>query len=142
MYDIIKSVIDSKRYELADILAKIDTIWIQRDITESQKTELVELARTNADPKQSYAPLQEQIDNAFAQIKTLERRVAVLETGGSTDPTSEPDEWPEWVQPTGAHDAYNTGDKVTYNSKHYESIIDRNVWSPDTYPAGWQEVTE
>ena len=28
------------------------------------------------------------------------------------------EEYPEWVQPTGAHDAYNTGDKVSYNGKH------------------------
>lgn len=49
------------------------------------------------------------------------------------------EEWPEWVQPTGAHDAYNTGDKVTFENKHYISLIDNNIWSPATYPAGWQE---
>lgn len=49
------------------------------------------------------------------------------------------EEWPEWVQPTGAHDAYNTGDKVTYNGKRYVSLIDGNVYSPDAYPAGWEE---
>lgn len=46
--------------------------------------------------------------------------------------------WPEWVQPTGAHDAYNTGDKVTFNGQHYVSLIDANVWSPAVFPAGWQ----
>ena len=50
------------------------------------------------------------------------------------------DEWPEWVQPTGAQDAYNTGDKVTYQGKHYISFIDGNVWSPSDYPAGWELV--
>ena len=49
------------------------------------------------------------------------------------------DEWPEFVQPTGAHDDYNKGDKVTFNSKHYISLIDANVYSPAAYPAGWQE---
>ena len=49
------------------------------------------------------------------------------------------EEWPEFVQPTGAHDAYNTGDKVTYNGKQYISLIDANVYSPDAYPAGWEE---
>ena len=49
------------------------------------------------------------------------------------------DEWPEFVQPTGVHDAYNKGDKVTFNSKHYISLIDANVYSPAVYPAGWQE---
>lgn len=48
------------------------------------------------------------------------------------------DEYPEWVQPTGAHDAYNTGDIVRYKGKLYRSVIDGNVWAPDTYPAGWE----
>ena len=51
------------------------------------------------------------------------------------------DEWPEFVQPTGAHDAYKKGDKVTFNGKHYISLIDANVYSPEAYPAGWQEQT-
>ena len=51
------------------------------------------------------------------------------------------DEWPEFVQPTGAHDAYKKGDKVTFEGKHYISLIDANVYSPTAYPAGWQEQT-
>ena len=47
---------------------------------------------------------------------------------------------PEWVQPTGSHDAYNVGDKVIYGGKVYESIIDGNTWSPTDYPQGWKEV--
>jgi hypothetical protein len=45
---------------------------------------------------------------------------------------------PEWVRPTGAHDAYQAGDKVLYNGQVYESVIDGNTWSPDEYPAGWK----
>lgn len=50
-----------------------------------------------------------------------------------------------WTQPTGAHDAYNTGDKVHYPGKSdpvYVSTIDGNVWSPDAYPQGWQLESE
>ena len=47
---------------------------------------------------------------------------------------------PEWVQPAGAHDAYNIGDKVTYNGHIWESSIDANVWSPSAYPAGWNDL--
>lgn len=47
---------------------------------------------------------------------------------------------PIWVQPLGATDAYNIGDVVLYNGKKYESVINANVWSPDTYPAGWKAV--
>lgn len=46
--------------------------------------------------------------------------------------------YPVWSQPTGAHDAYNTGDIVDYNGTLYESIIDGNVYAPDAYPAGWK----
>lgn len=48
------------------------------------------------------------------------------------------DEFPEWVQPTGAHDAYNIGDKVSYNGKHYICTADANVYAPDVY--GWKET--
>ena len=46
--------------------------------------------------------------------------------------------FPEWVQPLGASDAYNTGDIVSYNGTLYESIVDGNVWDPVSYPAGWR----
>ncbi len=45
---------------------------------------------------------------------------------------------PEWVQPTGIHDAYNIGDKVIYEGQVYESTIDNNTWSPIDYPQGWK----
>lgn len=46
------------------------------------------------------------------------------------------EEWPLWKQPTGAHDAYNTGDKCTYNGKHYICEVNGNVYPPDMY--GWR----
>lgn len=49
--------------------------------------------------------------------------------------------YPVWSQPTGAHDAYNTGDIVDYNGTLYQSLIDGNAYSPDAYPAGWAEYT-
>ena len=57
---------------------------------------------------------------------------------------AKPGEIPVWRQPTGAQDAYNKGDKVHYPDKDgpvYESIVDNNVWSPEAYPAGWEEVS-
>ena len=48
------------------------------------------------------------------------------------------EDYPEWVQPTGAHDAYNTGDKVSYKGKHYVCTIDGNAYAPDVY--GWKET--
>lgn len=48
------------------------------------------------------------------------------------------EEYPEWVQPAGAANAYKKGDKVSYKGAHYISLIDGNVWSPEAYPAGWE----
>lgn len=50
------------------------------------------------------------------------------------------EEWPEWVQPEGSHDAYAKGDKVTHNSKKWTSDYDANTWEPGVF--GWTEVTE
>lgn len=47
----------------------------------------------------------------------------------------------EWEQPSSTN-PYMKGDKVRFNGKIYESLIDNNVWSPEGYPAGWKEVTE
>ena len=56
---------------------------------------------------------------------------------------AKPGEIPVWRQPTGAQDAYNTGDRVHYPDAEgpvYESLIDANVYSPEAYPAGWRAV--
>lgn len=53
------------------------------------------------------------------------------------DPSNE---YPEFVQPSGAHDAYTKGSKITFEGKHYISLIDANVYSPTAYPAGWSLV--
>ena len=61
------------------------------------------------------------------------------------EPTVEPEpeepdisNYPDFIQPTGAHDAYNIGDIVKYNGILYKSLINGNTYSPDTYPAGWE----
>ena len=59
---------------------------------------------------------------------SLYKKIGVTENG-----------YPEWVQPLGASDAYNTGDIVSYNDTLYQSTIDGNVWNPEAYPAGWAE---
>lgn len=50
------------------------------------------------------------------------------------------EEYPEWIQPQGSADAYNIGDKVTFEGNRYVSLIDGNVWSPSAYPRGWETV--
>ena len=72
----------------------------------------------------------------------------VTNVGQNTKPSQTPsmwtrignpaDEYPQWVQPIGVHDAYNEGDKVTHNSRKWKSTVSANVWQPGVY--GWEEV--
>ena len=45
------------------------------------------------------------------------------------------DEWPEWIQPTGAHNAYAKGAKVTHNGQRWISDYEANTWAPGVF--GW-----
>ena len=47
---------------------------------------------------------------------------------------------PEYKQPTGAHDAYQAGDRVTFQGRVYEAVTNAVVWSPLAYPQAWKEV--
>lgn len=63
-----------------------------------------------------------------------------LDSETTTPDPPEDDTVPEFVQPSGSHDAYNKGDRVMFEGKVYESLIDGNTWSPSAYPSGWQLV--
>ena len=51
----------------------------------------------------------------------------------------DPNVIPEWEQPDSTN-PYMKGDKVTFEGKVYESIIDNNIWSPSAFPGGWAEI--
>lgn len=50
------------------------------------------------------------------------------------------EEFPEWEQPQGAHDAYKIGKKVSHNGKHWINTYDNNTYEPGVY--GWDEIKE
>lgn len=48
---------------------------------------------------------------------------------------------PEWVRPSGAHDAYEQGQQVLFEGAVYESIHPgANTWSPTEYPPAWERL--
>ena len=160
MYEIVKNVINSKRYSLDDMLKKIDTLWVQGDITEEQKNELVTLAQTNADPENSNAPLQEQIEaisrEQIALKETVEKLTATVqkiketvESGGTVVPEPEPqpqEEYPAWEPYNGIPPVkWQTGSKCTHNDKKWESMVPNNVWEPGAFGVGpeiWKEIAQ
>lgn len=141
MYEIFKNALKGQ-YELVDMLNKIAEYYIKGNLSKEEKEELEEEARNNANPENSYTPIMEQLNEAFKRIEALESDVKELKGESTEEPTEPVEEYPEYVQPTGAHDAYHVGDKITYNGKHYECIFDNCVWNPEEYPQGWKEVEE
>lgn len=153
MYEIFKSIIETGAYELVDILKKINTNWVTSELTDEQRVELITLAQSNAKPENSYAPLQNQIDELYEKVKLLNDDILKLsdivlsiEKGEPQEPVEpEPpveDEYPEYVQPSGAHNAYNEGDKITFEGEKYVCKMNGCVWSPKDYPDGWGKVVE
>lgn len=156
MFKIFKNVIENSDFDLRDILKKIEESYIKSDISEEEKTSLESLAREKAKPENSYASLQKQIDELYSELNTLKSTVeanaqgmsalkeAVEELGSTVTEPEIPvaEEYPEYKQPTGAHNAYKIGDKITFNGKKYICKLDNCVWSPSEYPVAWEEVID
>lgn len=144
MYSIIKDVIEKGDFELIDILSKINKLWVESSLSEEERDELVNLARTNAVPDNSYAENTQQIANLWEYYQQLDSRITALENNsGTVEPTEPEEEWPEYRQPSGAHNAYNAGDKITFtDGNRYICQMDNCVWDPITYPSAWELFEE
>lgn len=141
MFETFQTIINAGGYDLADLTERIKTMYAMGELTEEEMKQLLEQAQTNAKPDDSYAPLAERVKAIETWQREVEDRLDKLESGEPGEPgePEEPaDEWPEYKQPTGAHDAYHVGDKITYKGKHYTCTYDGCVWTPDEYPQGWQ----
>lgn len=133
MYQIIKNVIGRGDFDLNAVLTKLDTLWSESKLTDEQREELITLARANTKAANSV--------DVTAKLAELETRVAKLEQSSSAAPSEAPtEEYPEYV----SGKWYYTGDKVTFGSKRYNCIAPEGqvcVWSPEAYPAYWEEVS-
>ena len=156
MFKTFENVIKNIDFDLRDMLDKIDEKYIENRLTKEEKLQLEEMARASAKAVNSYEDIQKRIDEVSEKLDLLEETVnanakgtsalkdAIEKLGGSiTEPTPEPvEEYPEYVQPTGAHDAYKIGDKITFQGNKYECLMDNCVWSPIEYPNAWKKVEE
>lgn len=89
----------------------------------------------------------------FTCITSLGHVVRLLQPYDSTVYTDEPESYPAlwgfvWSKdPAKARpfvaistSPYNLGDCCTENGQTYRSKLDGNVWSPESYPTGWEAV--
>ena len=140
MREIFDQVIASGAFDLTDLLYNIDRYHIEGKLTDDDRAALYEAAYAAVKPQYNYT---DEIDAIWVEIRNLQNSIKALSgtTDTSTSTTTE-EEYPEYVQPTGGHDAYQVGDKVTYNGKKYTCALNNCVWNPADYPAAWTEVTE
>lgn len=142
MKQIIKDTIMYTNFNLEEKLFQIDAQEIKGNISKEEKQELEQLAREHAKHENGYASSLEQ------RVATLEKKVQELEKANTTDEPIEDDEqvgeeveeYKEWTQPLGAHDAYKEGDKVMFNGKKYVCLRTGSTYNPVVYPADWKEV--
>ena len=139
MYSVVKSVIESRNYELSDMLTKIDTLWVQGSITEEERAELIDLARQNAEVQQSIDILAK-LEELDMRVKANEEAIKKLTETGET-----PEEGGETEKPT--YPEYEVGkwyyrnDIVSFDGQNYKCIAPERVvctWSPAEYPAYWE----
>ncbi len=134
MQKIIEKVIESRNYELSDILKKIDTLWVQGDISEDARKRLADLARNNANMQNSM--------DILAKLEELDKRVKALEAQAETEePTEDTESYEEYVS---GKWCYN-GDIFAFKGKIYKCIAPEGVtcvWTPEEYPTYWEEMEQ
>ena len=135
-------IIRNGTYNLEQMLRRLNYYHAEGRLTDEDREALISLARGEA-PNALELDGKAEILALWREIHTLQARVTALEDGivepGET-PADDSESFPEFVQPTGAHDAYQQGQGITWNGQRYRSLIDANVWSPDVYPQGWELV--
>lgn len=143
MYGVMKMIIGHGEYELSDMISRIDAMYVKGRISMEEMDVLKEMAREKAKAENSYAPIQEQVNKAFEMIANLQKQIDEMKENGSSGGGETTDEWPNWRQPTGAHDAYYAGMKMTYtDGKRYTCIAPDGVacvWGPDVMTGYWME---
>lgn len=130
MYEVVKNALNVGGYDLANILKKIDSLWIQEKLTDEQHTELTELARNGADTKYSV--------DILAKLEELDKRLTAAEKSGVSTENTE-----KTVEEFKAGRWYRNGDKCIFEGKTYVCTAPEGVtcvWSPKDYPAYWEEV--
>ena len=142
LYNDIRTIIEAGKYDLSDMLHRIDVIYVSGGLHDTERTELYELARENADPEQSLGTALARIESIEEWRTSVDADILELRSKVFGEDPGPSDEWPEFVQPIGAHDAYHTGDKITWNGEHYICVAPEDVavvWDPGTYPSYWQK---
>lgn len=131
MQKIIEKVIESKNYELSDMLRKIDTLWVQGKIDDSARKSLSDKARSNATAGQGI--------DILAKLEEMDKRIKALEEAKAEPEEPTETNYPEYV----VGKWYYAGDKISFEGKNYNCIAPEGAvctWNPTEYPPYWEEI--
>lgn len=145
MYQIVKTLIESGGFDLTDMLGRIEVLFARGQLTEEESAELLEMAREHVNMAVAYPELSARVTEIEVWRRDVEARLKALEGTEEPEPHEE-DEYPDWHTPTGAHDAYYKGNKMTYtDGKKYLCTAPEDygvTYGPDVLPGMWQLVEE
>lgn len=129
MYEIIKNVINTGAYKLADLAGKIDKLWVEGTLDETQRDELLERARAGATTTAEAPGLSDRVSILETAVDALKTTVQqILDGIASTPETPQYEAWTPW---DGRSNKYQYGALVTHNEHLWEStFIGQNVWEP------------
>ena len=136
MFNIIKSVITNKNFELKDMLKKIDTQWISGKVTDEERDELISLAQNRANASDSI-DLLEKISELEKRVTELEKLIAEKD---SSDESEDETETPAYAEYQSGKWYYN-GDVVMFENFAYKCTAPEGqvcVWSPTDFPPYWE----
>lgn len=145
MYEIIKQVIMSGSFKLADMQKKIDTLWVQGDLSEEQRMELIALMKEHLNPETETPEQAELYKQILEKYTNLEERVTKLENGGAAPEPPVGVVVPTWEPWDGISDRYKYGAAVTIDQKYYISIFQgQNTWMPGSMGTEglWKEISK
>lgn len=129
MYNLIKNVLLTGNYNLTNILNKINSVWLQNQLTDEEYAELISMARIWAKTENSI--------NVLDKLTELEQRIVVLEN--KNNEVIDQKEYVEYEEGKW----YYLGDKISFEGMNYTCIAPEGtvcVWSPKDYPTYWELV--
>lgn len=143
-YDVWKTVRDSKVNKAISsiVFVQMSQDGTLDDVTISEHPDVFPLWNENWTGKAGTILKDgDRLYRSIHDITNVAQNTKPSDTPSMWSPIGNPEEeYPEWSQPLGAHDAYALGSKVSYNGKHWIATEHNNIWVPGVY--GWEEVTE
>ena len=137
MKSIFEKVIARGGYDLDGILKRIDEYHVEGKLSDDERAHLIAAARGDAAPVLN---TDAEVQQLWQAVRVLTERVAALE-GNVAEGGGAADDVAEYVQPTGAHDAYYAGDVVQYKGALYVCTAPGAcVWSPESMPDYWEAL--